>query len=112
MSAIKSFLKLILILSFGLVLGGCSSLANYYNNKGYKEEQQGKYDAAISNLNKAIKNNPNMWEAYNNRGLSYHHKKKYDQAIADYNKAIELNPKEYKPYGNRGLTFYNQQMYD
>ncbi|PET34912.1 hypothetical protein CN514_25075, partial [Bacillus sp. AFS001701] len=85
MSAIKSFLKLILILTFGQVLGGCSYLADYYNNKGYKEEQHGKYDEAIAHLNKSIKNNPKMWEAYNNRGLAYNHKKMYDQAISDYN---------------------------
>ena len=80
-------------------------------NKGMEYEKAGKYDAAITEFNKAIKLNPRFIQAYNNRGVAYNAKGELNQAIADYNKAIELNPKYAEAYNNLAVVYYFKQDY-
>jgi tetratricopeptide (TPR) repeat protein len=80
--------------------------------KGIQYEDQGNYDLAISEYEKAIELNPKYADSYNKRGLVYFNKNMYEQAIKDYTEAIQLNPKYTDAYNNRGIIYYNQEKYD
>ena len=47
---------------------------------------------AISDLNEAIRLNPNYFYSYYDRGNVYRDMQLYQQAISDYNVAINLDP--------------------
>jgi tetratricopeptide (TPR) repeat protein len=72
---------------------------------------QGKYQEAIEDFNKALELDPKFAKAYNNRGNAFHVQGKYQEAIEDYNKALELDTKFAKAYYNRGAAFYDQGKY-
>ena len=74
--------------------------------KGIQYDDQGKYEMAINEYEKAIEIDPKYADSYNKRGLVYYNQKKYDQAIKDYTAAIELNPKYTDAYNNRGIVYY------
>lgn len=74
--------------------------------------QDENYDAAITEINKAIELSPNWADAYYNRGLAYSRKLNYNQAISDYTKAIELNPNYAAAYNNRAVNYYLINNYD
>jgi len=60
---------------------------------------------AVNDCSKAIKINPNYYEAYINRGAAYARQQLYYEALLDFSKAIELNPQAKEAYFNRGLTY-------
>ncbi|MDR2808249.1 MAG: tetratricopeptide repeat protein, partial [Spirochaetaceae bacterium] len=62
-------------------LFGTVSTADYDNKE---------YTNAITDLNEALKLDPNFAFAYFNRGSAYNSKSNYDHAIADYNEALRL----------------------
>jgi len=64
------------------------------------------FDAAITLLDIAIRNDPKSAEAYQQRGIAHGEKADNDKAIADLTKAIELAPKDDYSYYLRG-TLYN-----
>ncbi len=57
-------------------------------------ENQGAYDAAVSDFTKAIELDPGFAPAYNNRGNAYHAQGNYHLAIRDYDSSIALDPKD------------------
>jgi protein O-mannosyl-transferase len=71
-----------------------------YNNRGDALVDQGRYEEAYLDFNKAITLFPKNTMAYYNRGNLYKKQKKYDLAIADFNSAIR-----YRAYNNRGSLF-------
>jgi tetratricopeptide (TPR) repeat protein len=65
--------------------------------------QQGDYQGALADYNRAIKNNPQSPNAYYNRGLLKADKlQDFQGALADYNRAIKLKPNYDAAYNNRG----------
>jgi len=86
--------------------------AEFYNNRGIAYDEEGQYDQAILDYNKALEINPRYAEAYNNRGVAYANKGQYDQAISDYNKALEINPRFAAPYQYRGNTYMTKGLYN
>jgi tetratricopeptide (TPR) repeat protein len=65
--------------------------------------QQGDYQGALADYNRAIKNNPQSPNAYYNRGLLKADKlQDFQGALLDYNRAIKLKPNYDAAYNNRG----------
>lgn len=76
------------------------------------KSEQGDYQGAIADFNKAINLNPKYQQAFNGRGIAYSKLKEYSQALADYDKAIALEPEDSKKvYFNRGVTFAKTKQY-
>lgn len=68
---------------------------------------QGKTDAALTFFDKAIRYNPENFEAYYYKGNCLANKKKYSEAILEYNKAIKRKPDYAEAFANRGeMEFY------
>jgi len=86
--------------------------SEHYFNRGVNYRLNGQYNMAISDLDKAIKLNPEYGVAYYNRGVAYQDKGQYDKAISDFNKAIYLNSNDAAAYCNRGIIYFIQEEYD
>lgn len=81
-----------------------------FSDKGYVKQgriyqEQGKYDLALSQYNKAIKIHPYSVSAYYNRGILYFVWKKYELSLADFDKVIQIVPNHFGAYGNRGNAY-------
>lgn len=72
----------------------------------------GKYEEAIANLDRAIEKNPDSKNAYLLRGASYDYIGQYDQAIQDYSRAIEIDPQFVAAYNNRGSVYITLEQYE
>jgi len=129
MSRIKSFyglvhsLILLLIVSFPCSVFAEVNPREVYNHiiQGTNYSENGQFDAAIEEFNKAIElrgydnaaaSNPNYAIAYCNRGVAYHKKGLNDMAISDYSMAIELEPQDASAYNNRGNIYCAVGQYD
>ncbi|MGZ5503464.1 MAG: tetratricopeptide repeat protein [Chthoniobacterales bacterium] len=75
-----------------------------HGNKAVQLAQQGAFDAAIEEFNKAVAANPKDYRLYNDRGGVYLTTKHFQEAVNDFSKAIELSPKEQKAYSLRGAA--------
>ena len=83
-------------------------LAGAYCNRGHGLTERRELDAALSDLDEAVKLDPTYACAYNNRGRVYSFKRDYDRAIAEYDQAIKLDPSLAMAYSNRGESRYNK----
>lgn len=83
-----------------------------HNEIGIIYLQQGKYDLAIKELQKAIELNKRFELAYDNLGMAYDHKGDFENAIPQYKKAIELNPLNPKTYNNLGNAYNKLNQFD
>jgi tetratricopeptide (TPR) repeat protein len=81
-------------------------------NPGNAYLQEGKYDPAIADFNKAIEIDSKNSMAYNDRGVAYLKKGQHDQAIADFNKAIEIDSKNSVAYNSRGFAYFWKGQHD
>jgi len=109
------YVLLALALGVAGMHAGCAGFAPNqameHFNQGDVLQNQGKYDEAIAEYNKAIELNKNFANAYSNRGRAYYMKKEYDRAVADYTTAIELDPETVAHYGGRGSAYFNKKQY-
>ena len=102
--------KLLLIL-LCVPLIGLGQTAHDYCKKGNDYYDNGEYELAMENYNKAISINPDYPYAYCLRGDVYEDLKNYDYAIAEYTRAIQIDP-EYKwAYLSRGSIYSNLKLY-
>ena len=83
-----------------------------HSDYGNDYVDQGDYDKAISEYNKAIEINPKLAELYYNRGNAYYQQGNLDQAISDFTKAIELNPAFGMAYYYRSAAYAKEGNYD
>lgn len=81
-------------------------------NLGKKLIDHGKYDLAISFLNKAIEADDKDHKSFMDRGVAYYHKKMYEFALSDLNKAVDLKPDYHASYSNRGLVWIEKGRID
>lgn len=108
----------LVILGLFFILGSALAKENFSNAvkeataKGIEYGKAGKYDEAITELNKAIELDPRFVPAYANRALAYQGKGKLNLAIDDCTKAIELDSKYIPAYINRGTIYGAKGDYD
>lgn len=81
-------------------------------SRGHALYRLEKLDAALADLDAAIKLDPQNPSPYNRRGITLRKKGEYDQAIESYNAAIGLNPKISSHYLNRGIAFRFKRDHD
>ena len=74
-------------------------------DRGYELVENGSFDEAIEECNKAIEIDPEFTEAYLNRGNAYFGLEQFVWAIQDYNRAIHLDAYEAIAHYNRGIAY-------
>jgi tetratricopeptide (TPR) repeat protein len=80
------------------------NLARAFFDRGRAWADQGKYDRAVEDFNRALELDPNYPDAFNGRALAYAGEQQYDHALQDFNQAIKLDPNYAIAIFNRGLT--------
>ena len=73
-----------------------------YANRGTAHQLTSQTDRAATDLDEAIRLDPDNAPAFNSRGIIAAMRKQTDRAIEDFNQAIKLKPNFAKPYFNRG----------
>lgn len=82
--------------------------AGPYINRGLAYEKKGDLDAALEDLNKAIKIQPDNVYAYNDRAVVHEKRNELAAAMADYSKAIKISSNFAPAYRGRGLLLLKQ----
>ena len=68
------------------------------------------YDTAIEKCNKAIKNNPDNYQALWERGNLYGDINQIDKAIADFTNVIRIKPDFAEAFLQLGLIYYRPRQ--
>jgi lipoprotein NlpI len=79
--------------------------AGAFTSAGVTHLQQGEYDRAIRDFDRAIALRPGLVVAWRNRGLAYRNKGDFERALADYEQATMLAPGEPRLYVDRGQVY-------
>lgn len=64
-------------------------------DKGVRAAKMGEYEAALSQLEKAVNENSRDANALNYMGYSYRKLKQFDQALVAYQKALAIDPEHH-----------------
>ena len=75
-----------------------------------KESANGSPEKAIVHLQRAIREQPDYFEAYNNLGVQYQKLRQWSEAIQAYRRAIELRPNSAKAHVNLAAVFLEQEQ--
>ncbi|MBU8849530.1 MAG: tetratricopeptide repeat protein [Desulfobacterales bacterium] len=67
-------------------------------------QKQNRHEIAVEELIKALKMDPNFYNAYNALGVSYDNLKQHDSAIDAYSAALKINPNLDYVYNNIGYS--------
>jgi len=73
---------------------------------------QGLYQSACEEFQKALDIDPNHVNAHYNWGLALYNQNKYDEAIKCYKNALAIDQNYVDAHYNCGLALYNQNKYD
>jgi tetratricopeptide (TPR) repeat protein len=100
--------------TIAFAVGGCKDSKSYrdYYNQGVARLEKGEYDAAISDLTKAIKVRPRYALAHFYRGRAYFRKGEHDKSLSDLTKAIELDPALAVAFSERAVIHLIRKEYD
>ena len=74
-------------------------------NQAVEKVQKGQTEAAISDLNRAIKLVPSYEPAYYSRGRALFRLGDYAGSIADFTRAIQFNPQDAGAFANRCISY-------
>ena len=83
-----------------------------FNNLGAALDDKGRFDDAITALNKALQLKPDFPEALYNLGNVLAHKPQFDEAIAAYHKALQLKPDFPQALSNLGSALFRKGQFD
>jgi tetratricopeptide (TPR) repeat protein len=81
------------------------------NNLGHALIKKGKYDLAITHLNRAVAINPKAEKAHGNMGFAFYGKKDYQKALSAFKKVLQLNPRSAETYNNIGMVSRDTRDY-
>lgn len=100
-----------------ITLFAAAQTAEQSYKAGEAKIRQGDYIAAIDELSKAIKTDPQHWNAYLKRAFCYGLTDQYEKAVEDYTITIDADPKVIYSYQSRGsahlkLGHYEQALSD
>jgi len=101
------FYSIVLLLLLISILTSCRNRDNKMIARGNIEFQKKNYEEALLYYKKALKINPNSWEAYYDMALCKANLGNDTGAINDYSNAAKINPREnVNIYINRGDLYY------
>jgi tetratricopeptide (TPR) repeat protein len=83
-----------------------------FNNRCSSYYDNGEYDLAIQDCDRAIKLDSKYAKPYYNRGLSWYSKRDYDKAIKDADEAIKRDPSYARAYGARANAYSDKGDHD
>jgi tetratricopeptide (TPR) repeat protein len=78
---------------------------------GLKLAEDGKTEAAVENMRKAIEIFPNYFEAHLQLGNAFLKAELFNEAIAELDRAREINPNDERAYQSFGLLLLRQRNY-
>ena len=79
--------------------------ASAFTSAGVSHLQQGEYDEAIRDFDRAIALQPGLVVAWRNRGLAHKAQGDFDRALADYEQAMVFAPSDARLYNERGVAY-------
>lgn len=82
--------------------------ARFYYDVGVALKRVGKFEEAITNLQKAIELNPKFAGAYNCLGDIFYNQLKYKEAMTNFRKAIKIDATFAAAYNNLGVVLYEE----
>lgn len=80
------------------------------NQLGVMYYNQGLYDLAIEQYEKALEIDPTNPEAHYNMGYAYIRQGRHNEALEEFKKVVSLNPYDSEAHSNLGLAYYNLGM--
>jgi len=86
--------------------------AEAYNNYGYALAHLGKYDQAMTAIDKSLAIKPDSAAALDSRGFALFGMGKYKEALEDYRKALELDPTIGEIYQHMAETYEKLDNYE
>src|SRR5262245_14986114 len=105
-----SALCAILLLSTAVV--GASEEAVERNNLGAKLLEQGKFEAAISEFQRALRLDPSYFPARLNLAYTYERAERMEDAIAAYLEASKLQARNFFAHNNLGVLYDKKGLQD
>ena len=93
------------------IIPSVSESAEDFNKLGIKKAEEGDFEGALENFDRAIKLNPDYADAYNNRASVRHELGDDPGAQKDYTEAILLNPDRAVYHDNLGIISYSSDDY-
>jgi tetratricopeptide (TPR) repeat protein len=78
---------------------------------GLKLAEQGKTEAAVENMRKAVEIFPNYFDAHLQLGNMFLKGEQFNEAIAELDRAREINPNDERAYQSFGLLLLRQKNY-
>jgi tetratricopeptide (TPR) repeat protein len=87
-------------------------MANDYFNKGESYQQQGRYEKAAAEFEKAVKADDSYAEAYSNLGFCYRKLGQFDRAVRTYQQAIDLKPDLAEAHEYIGEAYAEMSKFD
>lgn len=104
----------LLFIGLGAWMGACdapSRDAGAFTSAGVAHLEQGDYDNAIRDFDRAIALQPGLVVAWKNRGLAHKGKGDFDRALADYDQALLYAPGDARLYNERGSLHVGMSDY-
>jgi hypothetical protein len=86
--------------------------ARTYRNRGYLNMRRGDREAAITDLNRALKVDPSYKKAYQNRAFIYMYQGKFELALQDVNTVLRTNPNDPNNLALRGMIYRRVGRFD
>lgn len=89
---------------FGNGTNGISPEAEYLYEKARQKVDEGEYQHAITDLNKAIEICPHFSQAFYELGVCFENTNMFDDAISSYRKAVQIDPSHADAWFNKGMS--------